>query len=555
MRRISPGFGVLAAFLTPLVAFAQAPASGRPSAEEEAVPEGSSQPLAPEPDAQTQPVAQADSAERALNTGNAADGARHAPHAASERVREHFAPVNAQPGGLTSAQAGQRAAQVSPEADAAQAKSDSASASVDEVTWRYIPKLTLSASYTRLSPQPDVDNSFGGSLVVADQIPAGGFAPLDPNAQQFAVDATSAFQQVQDQWYLNAGLIVPLSDYIFNVKQAVGGAKAAQEAARLTEKAERVAASANAKLAYYDWVGAKLQARETDKSVERARKQYETFKTQQEAGRAARADVLRADAFLSKTELDQVRSRTQESISRERLNVLMTGGAEETQPDFQIGEDILIPPRVRPEDKKTIAELQKEAITYRMELRALRKTEEALGEKAKVDRSMAYPRVEGFGNLTYANPNQRVVPQVPEWRASWDVGVRATWTINDVGINRAKVKQTRADVAELSAQRRSIEYGLRTEVLSSYQTEREALLAVDTASRGLDAAEAAYKDRVLLYENGRATTLDLLEAENALVSARLDLVQTYVTLHQARVRLDHALGRDARVIYPEGTAD
>jgi outer membrane protein TolC len=463
------------------------------------------------------------------------------------KIREHFAPINDQPGGLTAEQAGRAASTVSPDAEAAQAKVDSANASVNQVTWKYLPRLTLSASYTRLSNQPTVQNALG-SLVVTDQTTAG---PIGPGSQLIAAPATQAFQQVQDQWYLNAELLVPLSDYVFNVKQAVGGARSAQEAARLTERAERVTASANAKIAYYDWVGAKLAARETDKSVERARKQYETLKAQQAAGRAARADVLRADAFLSATELDQVRARTQESIARERLNVLMTGGVETNQPQYAIGEDILNPPVVRTADQKSISELQQEAITYRMELRALRKTQEALDQKAKVDRSMAYPRVEGFGNLTYANPNPRVIPQVDQWFATWNVGVRATFTVNDVGINRAEVKKTQADIAELTAQRKGIEYGLRTEVLSAYQVEKEARLAVGTAARGLDAAEAAYRDRVLLYENGRATSLDLLEAESALVGARLDLVQTYVALKKARVRLDHALGRDAREIYPE----
>src|SRR5690606_6220477 len=133
----------------------------------------------------------------------------------------------------------------------------------------------------------------------------------------------------------------------------------------------------------------------------------------------------------------------------------------------------------------------------------------------------------------------------PEWNASWDVGVRAVWTVNDIGIKRAEVKKTQAESAELLAQQRSIEYGLRTEVLSAYQGEREARLSTKTAERGLKAAEAAYQDRVLLYENGRATSLDLLEAETSLVGARLNLVQAHVALRNSHVRLRHALGRDA----------
>ena len=469
------------------------------------------------------------------------DGSRTASSSAGQFTRTA--------GGLTSDEAARKALELSPEAGVSRAKVDSAHAQVDQVTWQYIPRLTLTASYTRLSPQPAApEGGLGGSLVVTDQTQPG---PLQPGANLIAVDATQAFQQVLDQWYLNAGLIVPLSDYIFNVKNAVNGARTAVRAAELTEKAERVKAAANARIAYYNWVGTKLQAQETEKSLERAKKQYETITAQFEAGRASRADVLRADAFVAQTELDKERARTGESIAREQLNVMMTGGEAGAQPDYKIGEDIMTPLPAGPDDQKSIEELQKEATIHRLEVRALRETQTAMKEKESVDRSGAYPRIEAFGNLTYANPNQRIVPQVPEWNASWDVGVRAVWTVNDIGIKRAEVKKTQAESAELLAQQRSIEYGLRTEVVSAYQGERGARLSTKTAERGLKAAEAAYQDRVLLYENGRATSLDLLEAETSLVGARLNLVQAHVALRNSHVRLRHALGRDARELYPE----
>ncbi len=466
--------------------------------------------------------------------------------------RNHFAQVNNQPGGLTSAQAAQAAAELSPDAQAAQAQVESADAQVNQVVWQYLPRLTLTARYTRLSPQPATDDAgFGGSLVVTDQTQPG---PLDPMAQLLAVDATSAFQQIQDQWYLNAGLVVPVSDYIFNVRKAIGGAKTARHAAALTEKAERVTAAANARIAYYNWVGARLQAREAGKSVERAQKQLETLKAQFEAGRTSRADVLRADAFLAEAQLDQERAQTNESIAREKLNVLMTGG-QEAQPSWEIGEDLLTKPKVRPEDNKSIKELQKEAMQNRLELRALRETQQAMGDQAAVERTQAYPRIEGFANATYANPNQRIIPQTEQWAATWDVGIRMVWTLNEIGMKSAAAKKTEADLRELQAQERSIEHGLRNEVLTAYRQEQEARLAARTATRGLEAAEAAYQDRQLLYENGRATSLDLLEAETSLVSARLNLVQSLVSLKNARVRLDHALGRDVPTLYPHLDAE
>jgi outer membrane protein TolC len=49
---------------------------------------------------------------------------------------------------------------------------------------------------------------------------------------------------------------------------------------------------------------------------------------------------------------------------------------------------------------------------------------------------------------------------------------------------------------------------------------------------------------VKLFRAGKATSFDVLDAETTLVTARLNVVEAYVALRMARVRLDHALGRD-----------
>src|SRR5690606_4266416 len=85
-----------------------------------------------------------------------------------DTVREHFAPLINQPGGLTSKEAALAAAKQSPTAAAAQTKVESAQAQIEGVTWRYLPTLTLSASYTHLSPQPTVGEAQPFNIVVSE---------------------------------------------------------------------------------------------------------------------------------------------------------------------------------------------------------------------------------------------------------------------------------------------------------------------------------------------------------------------------------------------------
>lgn len=495
---------------------------------------GTPDPASPEQDATARPDLTLDQ-----RTALEAAGAAATPGELEASAGAHFDDLLGRPGGLTADAVAKKAATISPDAAAAEARHASASAQASRVIWQYTPRVTLTASYTHLSSQPTVDFAGGGSLV-GTTAPAG---PLGPGDPLFAIDSSNfSFAQLRNQYFLNVGLALPISDYVFNLSSALTGAKTAKRAARLNEMAARVNASANARLAYYDWVRSKLRVGEAEKSQERAQEQLDSVKQHFEAGRAARADVLRGDAFLATTELNVRRAKTQEAIAKQQLHVLMSGG-KEAQPDWQIGEDFegaLSTAQI----EKSVEELQREAMERRLEIRALDHTAYSFRRKAAVERSQGYPRLEGFGNVTYANPNPRVIPQQERWDATWDVGVRLTWTINDLGTSIHDAKSSEAEAREIEAQKRGVEYAVRTEVLAAHTSLEEARLATDSARRGLQAAEAAYQDRLLLFQNGRATTLDLLEAESALLTARLDLLDSYIGLRQARVRLNHAVGRD-----------
>src|SRR5690606_23728247 len=166
---------------------------------------------------------------------------------------------------------------------------------------------------------------FGDGGLVGTSAPPGPITvPGDP---LFAIDSSAfAFDSPPNLWYLNAGLIVPISDYLLNMSQALTGAKSAKKAAKLQEQAARVNAAANARLAYYDWVRARMRMVEAQKAIERSQAQLQTLKDLAAAGRAARADVLRQDAQLAQTELGFRQVSTQEAVAREQLNVLMSGG-------------------------------------------------------------------------------------------------------------------------------------------------------------------------------------------------------------------------------------
>ncbi len=515
LRRVPPVSLLILLAFTPGISQAQEVAA---TSEEANIPSGSATPLV-----------------SALN-----DPGPLVPAKETNQIREYFAAVLAKPNGLTSSEAARAAARISPRARAASARVKAARAQKRELTWSYVPRLNFVGSYTKLSSQPATKGAATGGLVGTSAPPG----LIDPQVDPlFAIDANEAFQVLTEQWYLGASLTIPLSDYVLSLSNALTGATLAEEAAKLNENSERVTAAANARIGYYTWVRAALEAREATQSVTRAEQQLATIKTQAAAGRTSRADVLRAQAFLAATELELRRGVTREAIAKEQLNVQMTGG-KQAQPQWEIGEAIISSLEAEVAEASTLEQLQNEALSSRLEIQALRKNKTVFEKKANVEKTNAYPRLEGFGNAAYANPNQRIVPQVGNWLGSWDLGLRLSWTPNSLATQYAKAAQSQAEAEQIAAQISEIEFALRSEVLQEYRTLQESTLATNAAQRGLEASEAAYDDRIILFENGRATSLDLLEAENSLVRARLDLVAAYLSARISRVRLDHAIGRD-----------
>jgi outer membrane protein len=423
-----------------------------------------------------------------------------------------------QSGGLTARDAGRRAAQTSVQASVAREQVLTAKNDRARVIWDNLPKLTLSAQYTRLSA---VDTPVfalpGGAATVP--FPTG---PLDNYA-------------------LSANLTVPFTEYLLRLVSALNGAGANEEAALLTERATRAGAAANAKLTYYDWVRVRLQRVVAEQALEQAKAQLRRVEALHSAGRAAEADLLQARAFQADAELALSQADTLLAIGEQRVRTALHAPPEE---QLSVGENVLAPfPGA--EEPRSLEDLYREAESQRLELQSFDKGSAALDRLHTVERTRALPRLDGFGNITYANPNQRIFPQQSQWDETWQVGLSLTWATGDLGNSITAAESARSQRQQVLHQRALAVEGMRLDIAGAYRALAQARLNVVTAEQGERAAVAAAEARARLEEQGLATALELMQARTAQVQARLNFINAHIALRVARVQLDHALGRDA----------
>lgn len=124
------------------------------------------------------------------------------------------------------------------------------------------------------------------------------------------------------------------------------------------------------------------------------------------------------------------------------------------------------------------------------------------------------------------------------------MGAQLSITLNDVLASAPAASGAEARAAAIRAQRGALADGLKIEVVQAHQALGEARFAIDSTGRGLAAAEESYRVRRALFQNGRATSVELTDAETDLTRARLEEINARVDLRVAIVRLLHATGRD-----------
>jgi outer membrane protein TolC len=405
-----------------------------------------------------------------------------------------------------------------------------AAANLDRALYDFIPRLSGSASYFRLSK---VESSSLGTVVVAP-----GAAPGPLAAGQPLGAAPIAFDSLQNATTVSASLTVPLSDYVFHLFQGHASAKAQLESSRFSLEATRRKVAYDARALYYDWVRAELEAAAAEQNLSLSREHLGRVQALASAESATVADVARIEATVAASEQIVVQSQNLVALQRTRLQVIMhdTSGR-----DYRIGEAVGTPVPERPE-LDDIGELTRAAERQRPELRAVALQAQAYDKQAAVARSRVLPRLDAIAQSTLANPNQRYFPQRDEFHQTWQVGVQLTFSPTDSLSAHTQVAVARAQADAARAQRSQLLDAARTEVSEAVLARRTARAGVVTSARRVTAAETSYRARHERFLAGQATTVELTEAQTELFNARLDSVQAVVALRLAHARIDYVAG-------------
>lgn len=412
---------------------------------------------------------------------------------------------------LTLDEAQARAVDQSHRIGEARARQQGADATVEVRRKADVPTITALAGYTRTNhvdefgvPQPD-----GRLRVIYPDIPDNFRTRLELQWPVYTSGRTAALERAA------------------RAEATASGADL--EAVRLDLRLEVARA-------YWALVTARDTVRVLDAALVTADRSLADVRNRVEAGLLPPNDVSRSEAQRARQELLLIEARGRvESVTvdLDRLLGLPDGTPIETTEGLEA-------PAPR---SGVAADLVGDALKQRPELAAITGRTQAQQERIAALATARKPTIAVASGVDWANPNPRIFPRQDKWQESWDVSVNLSWQLFDFGKNAAERTEARFAIAALGERRAETETQIRGDVhkqLVDLRTTQAALVPARLAVTAAQETRRVVDDR---FEAGAATTLDVLDAQLAVLQAELDRTRVLADLRLSEARLARVLGR------------
>lgn len=279
--------------------------------------------------------------------------------------------------------------------------------------------------------------------------------------------------------------------------------------------------------AFYNYVQTSRLVEVAEQNLANQREHHEQAQGRFQAGIGLPADVARSETAVSQAIFNLTQARNDAANARVSLALLMgidprtplqAAEGDEPAPDTTSGEIFF---NQALDNRPELAQARAQVRAWEAGLDAAHSTSTPM-----LTASVGYSRT---GQATFG------LDQV-------NLGLGLNFDLVDGGLRAGKVKEARGNLASSEAQMEATRQRVVAEVARAW-------LALQTAQQRLTAAEAQESNaqetlRLATgrYKAGLGILLDVLDAQQALVTASTNRVNARTALNQARATLNHAIG-------------
>jgi outer membrane protein len=289
-----------------------------------------------------------------------------------------------------------------------------------------------------------------------------------------------------------------------------------------------------------------IVARETirvqEQSVELLQSQLKDVSNRYDAGTVSKFEVLRAEVALANGQPPLITARNDYRLAVEELRRAL--GFVTTKPTATKTPEFLGSLEFKAEDYDLVSALST-AREQRPDLQRLRKLESAAEEGITISRAGYYPRLSLYGSYEWLqSPFGSSRPSLD----GWVVGLQSQWNIFDGRATKGRVFQSKSQLEQTKLALAGAQLAVDIDVRRAISQLQEATELAEASKKVVEQAEESVRLADARFAAGTATQLDVLQAQTALTTARLNQLQAYYnhTIATASVRLAMGLTDELR---------
>ena len=281
--------------------------------------------------------------------------------------------------------------------------------------------------------------------------------------------------------------------------------------------------------AYFKFMAARDNVKLNQESVERLERYLQDVKLQFDVGVVAKVDVLRSEVELAKAKQSLIEAQNTYDLTMANLNNVI---------GFPLTTELNIKGDMGyARYEKELAACVDAALRQRPEISQYTDAAKSAQEAITVAKSGYLPTVSavynaGWYDSKFAGGNNY----------NWSVYLLTSWTLFDSGYTAGKVKQAVEAYKKAQEQLKQTVDSVQLDVRQTYLSLKSAEQSIATSSSAVGLAEEDYKIKVIRYQAGVGTNLDVLDAQVALTTAKNNFLKAMYEYNNFRAKLDKAMG-------------
>lgn len=385
-------------------------------------------------------------------------------------------------------------------------------AKITEFSSQMFPRLSLAASYSRLSDVPAFEIQ----------------TPIFPQPIK-----------IQDAILNNYGVRLSLNQPLFTgfrLSSLKSAAEYNNQAEELKYNADVNNYALSIQTAFWNFYKAKELKNLAEENLNLANQHLEETKNFFKNELVTKNDLLKLEVQVSNAELNLVDAKNNLDLARIHFN-------KSIGIDLNTNSDIETPEIDSEKNNYDPENLISEAKQQRDELKSVEYRLKASDEGVTAAGSNWYPNIYLFGNFYYNRPNQRYQPLEDKFDDSWDAGVTLSWDLWNWGYNSSQTSQAEQVKVQTENNLQLLNDAVEVEVYRTYLNYSKAYDRITISKKAVEQADENYRITKEKYEAQVATSTDLIDAEVSMLQAKTNLTNAVVDFQLANLTLQKAIGR------------